>query len=374
MEQRIGIIGGGPGGLTLARILSLRGIHARVFERDAHPLERPQGGSLDLHEGSGLDALELAGLMDAFRAHARYEDQGSRIYDSHGRVHLEHKGGDDRPEIDRTQLRTILLESLPEETVVWGARIRSVEPSDSGYRVVSEDGRSLGEFDLVVGADGAWSRVRSLVSSATPEYSGVTFIEMQIDDVDHAHPDIAAMLAFGKISVIGGGHNMIAQRSSNGHVRLYLTYLSPQSGTGVDVRTGAAARADIMKQLADWSPQMRAIIAATNDTIAQRVLVALPPGFRWPHREGVTLLGDAAHVMSPFGGDGVNLAMHDAADLAVTIAEGGSIAAYEDRMAKRAEGPARGAAMGLQRFASVQSAAEIARMFAAVYAGEQHAP
>ncbi|WP_240164148.1 FAD-dependent oxidoreductase [Pseudomonas allii] len=86
---RIAIVGAGPGGLTLARILYRHGVTASVFERERSPLERPQGGTLDLHAESGQLALQRAGLEDAFKRIARYEDQGSRLMDQHGRLLFE---------------------------------------------------------------------------------------------------------------------------------------------------------------------------------------------------------------------------------------------------------------------------------------------
>src|SRR4051812_34544224 len=108
---RIAIIGGGPGGLTLARILQTRGIAATVFEQERTADERQQGGSLDLHPKAGQYAVGLAGLTQQFRALARYEDQGTRLLDKTGAVLFE-EGEDDRPEIDRTELRAMLLSSL----------------------------------------------------------------------------------------------------------------------------------------------------------------------------------------------------------------------------------------------------------------------
>ncbi len=284
-KRTIGIVGGGPGGLTLARILATRGIASTVFELDEHPLARPQGGSLDLHAGSGQLALREAGLEAQFQALARYDDQYDAIYDHRGVFHFEHTeaSGGDRPEIDRTQLRSILLDSLSEETIRWGSKVSAVEPvSDGRYRVVSEEG-TLGEFDLVVGADGAWSRARPLVSSETPVYTGIFCIELDIDDVNARHLALASLIPRGKISAVGNCQGFIAQRSSNAHVRVYVMFRVPeerlQQGI-VDLSSPARARAALKALLPGWAPSLLAFIDACNDTINARPIVALPVGHR----------------------------------------------------------------------------------------------
>lgn len=360
-KKTIAIIGGGPGGLTLARLLKIKGIESTIFELDEHPLSRPQGGTLDLHTDSGLLALEQAGLTEEFKRFARYEDQEGRIYDTTGKLRFEDIAGldRDRPEIDRTHLRQLLIDSLPEEAIRWGSKVRAVKPLPGGrYRIESDKG-SLGDFDLIVGADGAWSIVRPLVSSAQPTYSGVTFIELGIDDVDRAHPEIARFVGHGKASVHGpDGRGMIAQRNSNSHIRAYLSFREPQEwlATAIDFSSTERTRADLKRLLADWAPSLLALIDAANERIVARTLVALPVGHRWEHRQGVTLLGDAAHVMSPFGGDGVNLAMLDALLLAQALAASQdwdqAVARYEAEMFERVAGPAEDAAMGLKLFSS----------------------
>lgn len=361
----IAIVGGGPGGLTLARILHLRGIPATVFEFDEHPLARPQGGSLDIHGDSGQRALRAAGLHDAFVRLARYDDQCGYVYDPAGVLRgtmggeeAPAEGDGDRPEIDRTELRTLLLESLPPGTIRWNSRVTHAASSAGGGFEVFSGERPLGRFDLVVGADGARSRIRPLLSDVHAEYSGVVAVELQLDDVDRRHPEVARMLPDGKLGAAGTNVGLIAQRSSRGHVRVYLMLRADEERLGdlVDRESPARTRARLETHLAGWDESLLRFVREATDAIAVRPLVALPVGHRWQSRAGVTLLGDAAHVMSPFGGEGVNLAMLDALDLADAISAGGdldtAVALFEQRMCERAAPSAEGARRGLEGFVS----------------------
>src|SRR5262245_13973420 len=120
----IGIIGGGLGGLTLARVLRVNGIDAVVYERETSRAARGQGGALDLHPPTGQRALRLAGLEAEFLAMARPEGQDMRLLDHIGTVLLQEDVPDDialeRPEVDRADLRDALLDSLRHDAVAWG--------------------------------------------------------------------------------------------------------------------------------------------------------------------------------------------------------------------------------------------------------------
>ncbi|WP_197230065.1 FAD-dependent oxidoreductase, partial [Bacillus thuringiensis] len=123
MKKRIAIIGAGPGGLTLARILQQHGLKSVVYERETSPMIRQQGGSLDIHHDTGQEALKEAGLLEKFYEFARYEGEDFRLFDKSGKIYLDEEAdsaGGNRPEIDRGTLRELLLNSVDSECIHWG--------------------------------------------------------------------------------------------------------------------------------------------------------------------------------------------------------------------------------------------------------------
>ncbi|CAL9672013.1 FAD-dependent oxidoreductase [Streptomyces sp. enrichment culture] len=322
---RISIIGAGPGGLTCARVLQRHGIAATVYDRDPDAAARDQGGSLDLHEEDGQLALREAGLLEEFFALARCESQEERRYDPAGRLlghRLPAEGETARPEIDRGQLRDLLLRSLDPGTVRWGHTLESVGgPADGPRTVTFADGSTV-ETDLVIGADGAFSRVRAAVSDAVPRYTGVGFLEAWFDAMESRHPELSELVGRGSAHVADGERGLFAQRSSGGHLRVYIMRRVAQdwmAASGLSPRDTEGIRAHLLAEYAGWSPRLLRLITENDGAYVDRPLYALPVPHTWRPTPGVTLLGDAAHLMPPLGA-GVNLAMLDAAELALALA------------------------------------------------------
>ena len=359
-KPNIAIVGGGPGGLMLARLLLLRGLEPVVVERDRDPGDRPQGGSLDLHGDTGQRAMRLAGLAKEFSAAARPEDQGDRLYDQNATLLFDRDGGgDDRPEIDRTALRQILLDSLLPGMMRWGSKVEAIIPAaDGGYDVRA--GGTAERFDVVIGADGAWSYVRPLLTEAAPRYEGVTLVEFGFDAKRHTAVD--ALVGSGKMFAVGDNRILIGQRNGQGHIRGYVGLRIPENvASEWRTITPDRVRSMLSDAFSGWAPSLTCLIES-GDFIAVRPLYALPIGYRWQTRPGITLLGDAAHLMSPFSGEGVNLALADAVELADALCSAAgwdAVAACEAAIMARAAPAAEGAAEGLNGSVSSDGAVAV---------------
>lgn len=146
--------------------------------------------------------MRAAGLMDEFEGLILEGRQAMRFVDRHGNVLFEKAddGSGGRPEVQRGELRQMLLDSLPEGTVRWGCKVEGARALGGGRHEVSfADGGTV-VTSLLVGADGAWSKVRPLLSDATPEYTGESCVETYLFDADSRHPAVAKAVGGGTMS------------------------------------------------------------------------------------------------------------------------------------------------------------------------------
>ncbi|MFJ6753100.1 FAD-dependent oxidoreductase [Streptomyces sp. NPDC091266] len=362
---RIAIIGGGPGGLVCARVLQRHGpIAVTVHDRDA-AAAHPQGGTLAMPEASGQLALRATGLYEEFDALARPEGQEKRLLDHTGALLFRHTpdpGEDAAPEIDRAELRRLLLDSLTPDTVRWGSYLRTLHPlGDGTHKAVFDDGHTE-TFDLVIGADGAWSRVRPMLSDELPHYSGVTFVETGFEDADTRHPAVADLVGDGSMMALSGNKGLIARRDIRGHLRVYAAFRASQdwaAEAGVNTGDPEEMRTALLDRFAGWDDTVLALLREADGEFVNRPLFALPVPHTWAHTPGLTLLGDAAHLMTPFAGRGADLAMLDGCELAQALSRhtdpDDAVRAYEAVMLPRSARAAADAAAGLDHAISPEA-------------------
>ncbi|GAA2691530.1 FAD-dependent oxidoreductase [Actinoplanes palleronii] len=322
MTTPVTIIGAGLGGLTLARVLHVHGITATVYEAEPSADARAQGGQLDMHAHNGQVALEAAGLTAAFRAIIHEGAAASRVLDKHATVLLDEPddGTGARPEALRGDLRRILIEALPAGTVQWGRKLTAVTALGAGrHELTFADGATV-TSELLVGADGAWSKVRPLLSAATPWYVGTVFVETYLHDVDTRHPAVAALVGAGTMAALAPGQGITAHREAGGIIHTYTQLNRPADWVAaIDFTDTAAAAGRVAAEFAGWAPDLLALITGSDTPLVPRMIHSLPDGHRWDRTPGVTLIGDAAHLMPP-AGEGANLAMLDGAELGQALA------------------------------------------------------
>ncbi|QDP25670.1 FAD-dependent oxidoreductase [Bradyrhizobium cosmicum] len=350
MTPTVTIVGAGLGGLTLARVLHLHGIPATVYEAEASAIARTQGGMLDIHNDSGQLALKDAGLFGEFRGLIHEGGQATRVLDPQARVLLDRPddGTGGRPEVHRGALRRLLLDSLPAGAVRWDKKLTGVVARGDGRHELRFADGSSSSTNLLVGADGAWSRVRPLLSKAVPDYVGTSFIEMYLHDADIRHPATAEAVGGGALFALAPGKGIFAHREPENVLHAYIALKRPAEWfSALDFSDAAAAVARVATEFDGWTPALTALITDADTLPVLRMLHTLPNDHRWARVPGVTLVGDAAHLMPP-AGDGANLAMLDGAELGKAIAARprdieAALATYENVMFSRSQSAATGA-------------------------------
>jgi 2-polyprenyl-6-methoxyphenol hydroxylase-like FAD-dependent oxidoreductase len=352
-NKRIAIVGGGPGGLTLARLLQQAGAAVKVYERDRNRLGRVQGGTLDLHDESGLAALRAAGLLNEFRARYRPGADKLRLTDKHATVVLDQHAekpadafGDAsfRPEIDRGPLRDMLLDSLRPGTVVWDSQLLAAQPLGAGWQLTLRSGATA-TADIVIGADGANSKIRPLLTPVEPFYSGVTIVEGSVYEAAHNAPRLHALTQGGKIFALDDSKTLVVSAKGDGSLTFYTGCKTAETwarDSGINFADSARVLAWFRQEFAGWNDIWQELFVSETTRCVPRPQYCMPLDQTWPAQPSLTLLGDAAHLMPPYAGEGVNMAMLDALELSHCLTSSQlpdvqtAIAHYETHMRQRA--------------------------------------
>jgi len=352
-NKQVAIIGGGPGGLTLARLLQLQNVNVKVYERDLNKDARVQGSPLDLHDGSGLAAIHKAHLFEEFKsnflpgadktlilnekAQVFYSDHETNLHEDFGNEYF-------RPEIDRGALRKILLDSLQPETVIWNSHFVSMEAQNEGWLLYFKDGNSV-YADIVIASDGANSKIRPYITKIKAFYTGILTLEGTIYESAKNAPHITSLINGGKIMAFGDTQNILLGQKGGGDLGFYASFKADENWTstnGLDYADKTQMLEWFKSEYPEWSSVWYELFENVSAPFIPRPIYCMPLDQTWEALPNLTMIGDAAHVMPPFAGEGANMAMLDALELSEcltsdkikTIQE--TISNYEIIMRKRA--------------------------------------
>lgn len=362
-NKQIAIIGGGMGGLLLARLLQMKNISVKVYERDFNQEIRVQGSPLDLHEDSGLKAMKEAGLLEEFYQNVRPNASKARIVDQDFQIRFdEHQFqsktaksletatnslqniSKPRPEIDRSELRNLLINSLQSNTLVWDSQFDCMEKQGSGWNIHFKNGEAV-YADIVIAADGANSKVRTYLSSEKPIYSGITMIEGTIYNAKENAPRLFEFSKGGKVLAFGSEQTIMYGTKGDGSLMFLLSSKMPENGikeSDLDFNDNLKIYKWFKKVYKNWSSEWDELLTSRELYFIPRPQYHFPLNQSWETKENLTMIGDAAHRMPPFAGKGANLALLDALELAQNLTSSSfsdlnsAISDFEKRMIKRA--------------------------------------
>jgi 2-polyprenyl-6-methoxyphenol hydroxylase-like FAD-dependent oxidoreductase len=340
-DKKIAIVGAGPGGLTLARLLQMEGADVKVYERDASKDARPKGATLDLHVESGLAALLAAGLMDAFRANYRPGADKLRIADKNANVVFDDEATNPRditrPEIDRGPLQNILLGSLLPGTVIWGSQFAALVSRGDSWKLKFKIGHAA-YADIVIGADGANSKIRSYITSIKPFYAGIMVVEGAVYDSATAIPKIHRLLNGGKIFAMGDEKTLIVSSKGDGSLVFYTSFKKDESwgrDCGIDFTRNALVLAWFKQEYAGWDDIWLELFENASPVFTVRPQYCMPLDQTWQALPNLTMLGDAAHLML----DALELSRCITVEDFTSVQQ--AISAYEKQMRARASATAK---------------------------------
>ena len=332
-DKKIAIIGAGPVGLTMAKLLQQQNVNVSVYERDKDPYARIWGGTLDLHKDSGQKAMQKAGLLHEYYSTAL--PMGINIVDEHGETLYTKRPTDenkyDNPEINRNDLRKILLHSLNEHTVFWNRKLTDMEEYHSRWLLHFENGPDE-TADMVIIANGGMSKARRYVTDNESEETGTFIIQGDVHDPEKRCPNFYQLCDGNRLMASRQGNLIVANPFNNGVLTFGIIFEKPTAWTvetGLNFSNNDLVCKFLSDRFCDWDQRFIELFEAANLFVGLPTRkLPLDKSWKTSRPLPITLIGDAAHLMPPFAGKGVNSGLEDALILSENLT-GGNFATIE---------------------------------------------